>query len=184
MQQRENLHGLAEPHVVGQAHAELEGMQKGEPAHALFLIGPKFRLEGRPQRYRRGRLGKAHLRHDRFEPLAAADRNFRINAAGIEKRFRIELKPERIAEGKTLAPCQRAGFFVSSKRLPQFFRVHGHPAVLDQGKPFRGFEQFPGLIRGYRSALDMQPDIEAEQGVHPYRRRLPVSHRDVHLQAC
>ena len=47
VKQRQDLHGLAEPHVIGKAHAELQGVQKGEPVHAFFLIGPEFRLEGR-----------------------------------------------------------------------------------------------------------------------------------------
>ena len=37
--QGEDLNGLAEPHVVGEAGAETEPGQKGEPTHADLLVG-------------------------------------------------------------------------------------------------------------------------------------------------
>ena len=47
VQQCKNLHGLAQSHVIGKAHAELQRVQEGEPGHAILLIGPQVCLEGR-----------------------------------------------------------------------------------------------------------------------------------------
>ena len=44
-QQRQDLDGLAEPHVVGEAGAEPEPGEQMEPLHAGLLIGPQRRLQ-------------------------------------------------------------------------------------------------------------------------------------------
>ena len=44
-EQRQELHGLAEPHVVGQAPAQTEFTQEPQPAQSLALVGPQLALE-------------------------------------------------------------------------------------------------------------------------------------------
>ena len=184
VEQGQDLHGLAEPHVIGKAHAEIERVQKGEPAHAFYLIGPQLRLEGRGHGDRADQLRAAHLRHDRFKPFSAGHRHDRFGPGDLQERPGVQLKPERIAECKPLAPDQCARFFVGIEGLAQLFRVHRHPAVLDQREPFCRFEQSPGLLKGYRRVLKKQPHIETEQGLHPNAGRPAVADGYAHLQFC
>ena len=53
VKQGQHLHGLAEAHVVGKAHAELQGVQKGEPVDAFLLVGPEFGFEGRRRAFQK-----------------------------------------------------------------------------------------------------------------------------------
>ena len=46
LEQRENLHGLTEAHVVGQTAAETEAAQKMEPAKPFTLIRPQLAAKG------------------------------------------------------------------------------------------------------------------------------------------
>ncbi len=57
--QREQLDGLAEPHVVGQAGAEPERGQERQPRHAPLLVRPQRRLQARGsgQRFQRALRG-------------------------------------------------------------------------------------------------------------------------------
>ena len=60
----EQLDGLAEPHVVGEAGAEAEFGEEAEPAHADILIGAQSGLQ------RLARIGGG----ERFRPAAAGER--------------------------------------------------------------------------------------------------------------
>ena len=46
-QQRQDLDGFAEPHIVGEAGPELEAGQQVEPREAGLLIGPERAVQGR-----------------------------------------------------------------------------------------------------------------------------------------
>ena len=49
-EQREELDGLAEPHVVGEAGAEPQTVEEGEPAESPLLVRAEGRLESRRRR--------------------------------------------------------------------------------------------------------------------------------------
>ena len=67
----QRLHGLAEPHIVGEEAAELEGAQELQPVEPGLLIGAQLRLEpgGRVHRFDLGKGRKAL--YQCAQPLAA-----------------------------------------------------------------------------------------------------------------
>ena len=69
-EQCQNLDGLAEPHVVGQAGPEAQARQKPQPVDTRLLILTQSRFQGLVRRQRLKVLRAPHLRQHVAEPLA------------------------------------------------------------------------------------------------------------------
>ena len=95
LQQGDQLDGLAEAHVVGQARAHAEALEEREPAHACALVGAQGALESL------GLLEHGDLLHGAVRP-----EDLRDPALGVEAHHR-QRAVGRIAVGKAQGLHQR-----------------------------------------------------------------------------
>ena len=178
-EQREDLDGLAEPHVVGQADAEPEAARHREPPEAHRLVGaqrgaqPLARLDRR-QPVRSAQPGQhgGQLR-PRLDPGRA--RHFLVHR--LRRRSRQE--PHPVEERQPIAGVS-LHLAPVSEHVAQPVAIDLDPLAAHQRQPLLAGQHRLDLLGGERLAVECHLHREREQLV---RRQLPgrASDPDPHL---
>ena len=150
--EREQLHGLAKTHVVGEAGAQAERGQEGQPRDAPLLVGPEEGGErGRWVDRCQGALGAAG--EEVAEPAVGVDAGQRQGQVVLVREARGEREDVRGAGAAAPAAAQEL------QALAQLVLVHAHPCTA---------QSHQGCLRG-----DERGDLLlVEHGVRA------VAHRD------
>ena len=181
-QQRQHLHGLAEPHVVGQAGAEPQARQQPEPRHAVALVGP----QRGPQRPAGGhRLQRTRLTHAR-QQLAHPVAGGHVHPGTLH--LRLVLAPEvggrageqahPLDERDPVVPRVPAHLVPVLDRLPEPVAVDLHPLPLEQHEVAVAGEQRLDLRVRQRLPGQRDGDVEVQHRVRADHRRRPASDGD------
>ena len=157
LEQGEDLHGLAQAHVVGQDAAEVELLEVFEPAQALALVGPQLAPEA----------GRGLLGVDPLEPgevladLAEADVELDL---GLRRQERVEEPGLRLAEpDRAVLVLGAAEVGEHPVLLEPVLREHPHRAVAQRDHRLapagRGQEvgQGDGLAAEVNLAAQLEP---------------------------
>ncbi len=154
--QREQLHGLAQTHVVGQAAAQSERGQEGQPGQPALLVRAQRRAEPvrrfeRLQRLRRGTAEQV------AQPTVGAHRGQLerdVDVVRVAGRQRQDL-------GGSLAP----GRFTLEERkaTPQLLRIHRHPLAAQPDQRSLGLGERGDLLLGERVVADRKVPAELHQ---------------------
>jgi hypothetical protein len=167
-EQGDDLDGLAQAHVIGQAGAQAKTRQQMQPAHADLLVG----AQGGPQlgtgahhgeaiRATQARQGLGHPRPgDHLRPISLRSRlGGGLGCAGAREQAHGLVEAQALALGQLLHLAEmRDG-------LLQPLAVDLHPAAPDQHQALAGLQQLRHLGWGQRLAVQGHRDAEVEQGV-------------------
>ena len=167
-QQRQHLHRLAQPHVVGKAGAEAERRQQVKPAHAGLLIRTQRRLQrvagiDARERFRAAkpfeRLGEPGAGDDCDQSAARVARRHgrdvrarRAGASPRRTRDRLLRPPARPRE--TRRACGRASSRSTSTQRPR-----------TRCRPFERRQQLRDLVGSQSLAVERDLHSEVEQRV-------------------
>src|SRR6266540_4159865 len=178
-QEGEDLDGLPEPHVVGEAAAEAEPREEPEPADAVALV----RAERRPERLARIRLG-LEPRATRAAQLGERLREPRpgLDARPLPVRLGLRLpvcelgardEPHRLDEREPLARAPLR-LLPAPEHLVELLPVHLDPAALEEHEPLGPLAQLPELGLADLLVPEGEADGEVEHRVEAERGGLAL----------
>ena len=175
-QQRKDLDGLAETHVIGEAGAEPETADEPQPGDAGLLIGPQRALQGGawistrraggPQGLQR--LGEPRPGGD-FRPAGAGGVRFLLG------HRRAGEHPHRFGETHPLASGQGFGVAETRHRLFETGAIDLDPLAAQERQSVRSGEQGGDFRLRQRFAVERRLDPEIEQPVESQGRRLAAA---------
>ena len=175
-QQRQDLDGLAETHVVGEAGPEPETADEPQPGDAGLLIGPQRALQRRAWISACGAWGPQGLQR-LGEPRPGGD--FRPAGAGgfrfILGHRRAGKHPHRLGETHPLASGEGFGVGKLRHRLFETGAIDLDPLAAQERQSVRSGEQRVDFRLRQRFAIERRRDLEIEQSVKAKGRRLAAA---------
>ncbi len=179
-QEGEDLHGLPEPHVVGEAAAEAEPGEVPEPADALALVGS----ERRPERLARIGPGlaarAAEIGEGLREPRSGLDAGplaLRVGLGSSLREVGAREEPHRLDEREAVLGVPLR-LLPAAEHLVELLPVHLDPAPLQEDEPLGPLAQLRELGLGELLVAEGEADGEVEHCVEAERGGLLLSHRD------
>ena len=186
-QERQDLHGLAEPHVVGQAGAQSERLQEREPAHAHRLIRPQLGAEPAGQGRLAQSLGPAQAVERFLQPGAGHHfgprRGLGRGPGGARAHRGARQETHALDEAEPVLARRRLHALPVGERLVEARRVQLHPLPPDQREAGRGRGDAGDLRGGQRLAVERHPHVEVEQRVRADPARRARAEGDLHLRS-
>ena len=182
-QERQDLHGLAKPHVVGEAGAQAEPVQQPEPGDPCPLVGAQRGLQ------LRARVGLAPLgggaqfverlrkpvARDHAGPLLLFGRARRVAFARLGEPAGAGEQAQALGEAEPVCGDGGLDLFPVAEDLLQPLAVDLHPAAPDQREARGALQERPQLGGREPLSLERDLDLEVEQrGQAEPRRLLPA----------
>ena len=184
-QERQNLYGLAQAHVIGQARTQAQAVQEREPADAHLLVGPQLGSEpGDVRRAAAQCFGPAQGVECVLEPRAGhhlrpiGDLGGR-GGLGAVGQGRAGEEAHTFDEGEPVPSRRRLDLFPVLERVPEAGSIRLDPLPPDQCETLRGREDLLDLRLAQRLPVQGHAHVEVEQRIGPDAGRRAGSEVDL-----
>jgi hypothetical protein len=152
----QQLHGLAQPHVVGQATAQPERGQKRQPRQPALLVGAQRRGEVRRGLQRLQRLGRGPA-EQLAQPAVGSYRD--------DVQRGVDVVGVASGQGEDFGRGRAPGGFACEELQPatQLLRVHRHPLAAQPDQRRLGLGERGDLVLGEGVVADRELPTELDQ---------------------